>query len=87
MFAGVACALAPLMVALIELAYRRGTFRIDRALLYPGMSALYQPSFWLWMFIPAVITFLVLLPLLRSRLLRLTVYGVLVYGWLTLRMG
>jgi hypothetical protein len=73
--------LMPLLVCCFHSAATLGSYRVEHTLLYQGARVLRLPIVWLWMGVPAVITFLILLPFLRSPLWRRVVYIGLCLFW------
>src|SRR4051812_24398259 len=65
--AGVASYLLPLLVSCLHSAFLLNSYRVQNTLLYQGVRVFRDLNTWLWMGAPALITFLVLLPFLRSR--------------------
>lgn len=83
-FAGVACFLIAPLVFCLHAFCVMGTRREKSSPLYNGIELFLEPTFWIFVLIPAVISYIVIYPNLSSKTSRLITYICLCLAWLAL---
>ncbi len=84
-FASIASCLMPVLVCFLHgISVLDSNYGIQRTPLYYGVKMFVEPIFWGLMIVPAVITLILLVPFLSSKMWRRIAYACVCLAWLYL---